>query len=148
MANEHDLISKGDNMIEHIKEVAPFVAALVAMIAGWWAWRTSYLKALSDRVAVLEARDEARAKEVGAAQARVAELTAELFIERERRGSAEASADKWRTRWQARRDRQRHDSSPTSLEEDTSDGDALDDLAADTSDASGLLRVPQGGIPK
>ena len=147
MATEHDLISKGDRMVEHIKDIAPFVAALVAMIAGWWAWRTSYLKALSDRVAVLEARDEARAKEVGAAQARVAELTAELLIERERRGSAEAAADKWRTRWLARRERQ-HSPAPVELEEDTSDGDALDDLAADTSDGSGLIHVPPGGIPK
>lgn len=133
-----------------IKEIAPLIAALVAIGGGWWAWRTSYLRALADRVAVLEARDEARSREVGAAQLRVAELTAELTLERDRRKTAEGEASKWQARWHARRTRQRHDSQrpeggPGSLEEDTSDGDALDDHAADS---SGLHRIPPGGHAK
>ena len=143
-------LSKGGTGMIAIKDFAPLIAALVAIGGGWWAWRTSYLRALADRVAVLEARDEARSREVGAAQLRVAELTAELTLERDRRKTAEGEASKWQARWHARRTRQRHDSlhpegGPGSLEEDTSDGDALDDHAADS---SGLHRIPPGGHAK
>jgi hypothetical protein len=153
MASEHDLI-KGDTMIEHIKEWAPFVGAPVAMIAGWWAWRTSYLKALSDRVTHLEGKLEALTVQAAAERLRVAELTAERIgllaqLAAKGRELEEARADgvKWRTRWEARRARQRQDSQRTGLEEDTSDGDALDDLAADSS-CSGLIHAPPGGMPK
>lgn len=158
MASEHDLISRGDTMLDHIKEWAPFVGALVAMIAGWWAWRTSLLKALSDRLAAVESREDARIKEAALAQVRVAELTAELMVERGQRKLAEAREAheraekiKWQTRWDERRERQRHDSQRPAgggLAEDTSDADALDDLAADRSDTSGLIHVPPGGMPK
>lgn len=154
MATEHDLISRGDKMIEHIKEAAPFVAALVAMIAGWWAWRTSLLKALSDRLAAVEAREDARIKEAALAQLRVAELTAELMLERGARKTAEAAAAYWQDMWESRRARQRQDSQRPAgqgegLAEDTSDADALDAAAAaDRSDTSGLIHVPPGGMPK
>ena len=138
MASDQDLISRGDKMIEHIKDLAPLVAVLVAAVAGWWAWRTSYLKALSDRVTHLESKLDALTTAAAAERLRVAELTAErigliaqLGAEDRELEDARDQISKWRTRWQARRDRQRHDSSPSSPEEDTSDGDALDDLAAD-----------------
>lgn len=142
-------------MIDHIKEWAPFVGALAAMIAGWWAWRTSLLKALSDRLAAVESREDARIKEAALAQLRVAELTAELMLERGGRKAAEQSAAYWQDMWESRRARQRQDSQRPAtpagdgLAEDTSDADALDAAqAADRSDTSGLIHVPPGGMPK
>jgi hypothetical protein len=137
-------ISRGDSMIEHIKEIAPFVAVIVASIAGWWAWRTSLLKALSERVAHLEGKLDAIAAAHGAAQMRVAELTAENITLRAACSDKDEQIDKWQARYKARRERQ---ISNPGIAED-SEADALDDLAADRSDTSGLIAVPPGGMPK
>lgn len=144
MAELPDLHKEGGHMIESIKDIAPFVAVIVASIAGWWAWRTSLLKALSDRVVHLEGKVDALAAANGAAQMRVAELTAENITLRAECGAKSEQIDKWRTRYEARRERQL--SNPGIAED--SEADALDDLAADKSDSSGLIAVPPGGMPK
>lgn len=130
-------------LMQTIKDLAPYVAAVVAMIAGWWAWRTSYLKALADRVTHLEGKLDALNTAHAAERLRVAELTAEAITLRAALVIKDEEIAKWRTRWEARRERQ-----ITSPGEEDSEADALDDLAADRSDSSGLIAVPPGGIPK
>lgn len=137
---------KGGGMImDTLRELVPLVAVLVASVAGWWAWRTSLLKALSDRVVHLEGKVDAIAAAHGTAQMRVAELTAENITLRAECGAKSEEIDKWQARYQARRTRQI--SSPPGIAED-SEADALDDLAAEIADGSGLIAVPPGGMPK
>lgn len=139
-----EIVVKEGGMIDELKAWAPFVGAVVAMIAGWWAWRTSYLKALSDRVTHLEGKLDVMATEHAAERLRVAELTSEnitlrgALSERERVIAAkDEEIAKWRTRWEARRERQ-----ITNPGAEDSEADALDDLAADRSDASGAHAHP------
>lgn len=141
MASGPELTHKeGGSMIELIKHLAPFVGVIVATVAGWWAWKTSYVKALSDRVTQLEGRFDAQTKEHGAALARIAELTAENLTLRAQLTDSREREAKWQARWAARRQRQ---TSNPGLEEDTSDADALDDYEADRSDGSGLRPLPR-----
>lgn len=144
-----DLVVKEGGMIEELKAWAPFVGAVVAMIAGWWAWRTSYLKALADRVTHLEGKLDVMATSHAAERMRVAELTSEnitlraAVAERDRTIAAkDEEIAKWRTRWEARRERQ-----ITNPGEEDSEADALDDLAADRSDASGVRVRPAPPAP-
>lgn len=130
MASEH---STGDFLLDALGRIAPMVAVLVASVAGWWAWRTSLLKMLSDRLAAVEAREETRIKEAALAQLRVGELTSELIMERSARRTAEAEATKWQLRYEARRERQT--SNPGVIED--SEADALDDIAATRHDSTG-----------
>ena len=141
MASGPELVDKeGAGMIEILKHAAPFVGVIVAAVAGWWAWKTSYVKALSDRVTQLEGRFDAQTKEHGAALARIAELTAENLTLRAQLTDSREREAKWQARWAARRQRQ---TSNPGLEEDTSDADALDNYEADRSDTSGLRPLPR-----
>lgn len=135
-------------MIEHIKDIAPLVAVIVAVVAGWWTWRTSYLKALSDRVVHLESRLDQLAALNAALQLREASLVAENLTLTSKLTTAQEQLELWTYRYEAKRERQ--ESSP-GLQED-SEAKAADDLKAmrraDRSDTSGLIAVPPGGMPK
>lgn len=147
MASEHDLI-KGDTMIEHIKDIAPLIAVIVATVAGWWTWRTSYLKALSDRVVHLESRLDQLATLNAALQLREASLTAENLTLAGKLEAAEKELELWTHRYEIKGERQK---AHPGLQED-SEAKADDDLKArrraDRSDGSGLIAVPPGGMPK
>lgn len=119
------------------------VAVLVASIAGWWAWRTSLLKALSERVVHLEKKVDEMAATRDAATARVAQLAAEnitlaaLLKERDRELLL------WQYRYAGKRERQ--ESNP-GLEDD-SGAEADDDLRAQQKvRGEEPLAIPPGGL--
>ena len=135
--------TSGDFLLDGIGRIAPMVAVLVASVAGWWAWRTSLLKALSDRVVHLEKKVDEIAATRDAAATRVAELAAEnitltaLLKERDRELLL------WQYRYEGKRARQ--ESNPGAAED--SEAEADDDLRAQQRvRGEEPIAVPPGGL--
>lgn len=123
--------------LETVKALGAWVVALIGALGAWWAWRTSILKTMSERIAALEAKVDQMQVAAGGDAYKIASLTGENIALRAELARALQDKETWRERYLSRRARHKQDTAPQGqggrgLDTD-SDHDADDDLAADRS---------------
>lgn len=121
---------------ENIKALAGSAAAVIAALGAWWAWKTSLLTKMQDRITALEARVESMQLERAQDVLRIAELTGENIALREALKQSQEREAEWKRYYQSRRERHIQDTSPGLGEhlDTVDDHDAADRLAADSAD--------------
>ena len=142
MSNTTELVTS--SVTTDLKAFGTWFAAIVGALGTWWAWRTSILKTMGDRVTLLEQKIDRMGIDYAAAQLRIAEVTGENIALRAELRRERNDAAMWRAKYRNRAMRHEADTEPlrkaglgVSLET-SSDAEATDDLAAaDALDASG-----------
>lgn len=124
------------SLASDLKAFGSWLVAAIGALGAWWAWRTSILKTMGDRVTLLEQKIDRMGVDYAAAQLRVAEVTGENIALRAELQRERADAAMWRAKYRSRAQRHEADTEPlrkagqiVSLET-SSDAEAADDIAA------------------
>jgi FtsZ-binding cell division protein ZapB len=136
-------------VLDTLKAAGAWIVALIGALGAWWAWRTSILKVMGDRVTDLEGKVDKISESYASAQMRVAELVGENIALRHEVNRERREAESWKAKYLSRRERHEKDTGPREGVglETPSDFDADDELAADRVEASGeiILRDEAAG---